>query len=87
MSYYSTDPNAAGRSPAELNGKAASNLVAFIARLNDETPEALAGTHRWTRCDSHADGALRLIRGEEGFVMRPIDTHVRIVPVRVEKAA
>lgn len=83
--YYSTDPNSAGKSPAEFNGQAATKVVGYMKRLNDETAEVLAGTHKWARCDKYADGAKRVIRGEEGFVMRETATYIRLSPVRVAK--
>ncbi|GGD31524.1 hypothetical protein GCM10011335_38200 [Aureimonas glaciei] len=82
MSFYSTDPQAAGRTPAETNCKAAGNMVGYMHLLNEETPEALAGTHRWVRCHDDAEGAKRLIRGEDGYVMRETDCYIRMVPVR-----
>jgi hypothetical protein len=87
LSYYSTDPQAAGRSPAELNGRGASNMIAYMKLLNAETAECLVGTHRYVRCEKDADGAKRLVRGEEGFVMLETDTFIRLAPVRVAKAS
>lgn len=79
MSFYSTDPLTAGRMPAEKHGKDATNMVAYMKILTDE---ALAGTHRWVRCHDDADGAIRLIFGEDGSAMLETDCYVRMVPVR-----